>query len=100
MTIVDLMHRAILSPYVNPNNANLEEYMLPSAEEVLLCGPTTTVEEVEIFLRRASSMPKEKIFTLANVDILTFEQQKEVEEALDEQIRDVPGECAVVYWPQ
>ncbi|XP_063077858.1 E3 ubiquitin-protein ligase rnf213-beta [Engraulis encrasicolus] len=64
--------RTALSVYMeSPDQA------LPSTDEVLICQEDTTEEQVEIFLRRCLTrcvaMDHQKIYTLVNPDLLTYD---------------------------
>ncbi|XP_053426621.1 E3 ubiquitin-protein ligase RNF213 isoform X2 [Nycticebus coucang] len=54
---------------------------LPTYEEVLLCGPETTLEEVELLLRRCLSpdSPGHKVYSLLFADQLGYEAACQVE---------------------
>ncbi|XP_065845272.1 E3 ubiquitin-protein ligase rnf213-alpha-like isoform X2 [Oscarella lobularis] len=56
---------------------------LPSAEEVLLCSSTTTVEDICLFWRRAIKDPSQsRLFCLAGADRLTYEVSRDAVEEL------------------
>ncbi|XP_076138840.1 E3 ubiquitin-protein ligase RNF213-like isoform X1 [Alosa pseudoharengus] len=58
-----------------------EEQPLPSYDEILICTPETTAEEVELILRRAlqSGNIHEKIYSLLNADKLNHEVSRKLE---------------------
>ncbi|KAL2092430.1 hypothetical protein ACEWY4_012228 [Coilia grayii] len=58
-----------------------EEQPLPSYDEILICTPDTTAEEVELILRRAlqSGSAYEKIYSLLNADRLNHEVSRKLE---------------------
>ncbi|XP_062408415.1 E3 ubiquitin-protein ligase rnf213-alpha-like isoform X2 [Sardina pilchardus] len=58
-----------------------EEQPLPSYDEILICTPETTAEEVELILRRAlqSDSNHEKIYSLLNADKLNHEVSRKLE---------------------
>ena len=60
------------------------EMPLPSAEEVLLCSSTTTVEDVCLFWRRAIKDPSQRrLFCLAGADQLSYEVSREAVDELN-----------------
>ena len=47
---------------------------LPTSEEVLLCNPSTTAEEVELFWMRAITDPGfKRVFCLVHAEKLTYQ---------------------------
>ncbi|XP_041354620.1 E3 ubiquitin-protein ligase rnf213-alpha-like [Gigantopelta aegis] len=69
-------------------NAVLYLYMkdpskpLPQPDEVLLCTPETSFDEVDIFLRRAFFSSLGKIHCLAYADLLRYETEEKVEKKI------------------
>ncbi|XP_066499023.1 E3 ubiquitin-protein ligase rnf213-alpha [Hoplias malabaricus] len=59
-----------------------EDDPLPTYDEVLLCGPSTPCEQVELFLRRCLTAGHngEKIYTMLYIDQLTYEVSYKVEQ--------------------
>ncbi|KAL7850786.1 hypothetical protein SRHO_G00201350 [Serrasalmus rhombeus] len=59
-----------------------EDEPLPTYDEVLLCGPSTPYEQVELFLRRCltAGYKGEKIYTMLYIDQLTYEVSYKVEQ--------------------
>ena len=65
---IDLL-RGILSLYMRDFRL-----VLPSAQEVLICSPTTSVEEICLFWRKALLDPNHRrLFCLARADSLSYE---------------------------
>lgn len=58
-----------------------EDQPLPTYDEVLLCNPSTSYEQVEIFLRRClgTGYKGEKIYTLLYGDLLTYDVSSKFE---------------------
>lgn len=58
-----------------------EDQPLPTYDEVLLCNPSTSYEQVEIFLRRCLSTghKEQKIYSLLYGDLLTYDVSSKVE---------------------
>ncbi|XP_052086034.1 E3 ubiquitin-protein ligase RNF213-like [Mytilus californianus] len=50
-----------------------DEKPLPQSDEVLLCSPSTTLDMVEIFWRRALFAENDKIYCLINADLLDYD---------------------------
>ncbi|XP_048239631.1 E3 ubiquitin-protein ligase rnf213-alpha-like [Haliotis rufescens] len=61
-----------------------EEEPLPQHDEVLLCTPQTTFDQVDIFLRRAFFSNPGKLYTMANADLLQYEIEERAEKKLKE----------------
>ncbi|XP_025026630.1 E3 ubiquitin-protein ligase RNF213, partial [Python bivittatus] len=61
---------------------NSPEEMLPSYDEVLLCTPQTSYEQVELFMRRCftSNNKEKKIYTLLFADELSYDVAYKLEE--------------------
>ncbi|XP_041354651.1 E3 ubiquitin-protein ligase RNF213-like [Gigantopelta aegis] len=68
------MLNAVLHMYVEDH-----DQPLPQPDEVLLCTPETTFDEVDIFLRRAFFSPLGKIHCLAYADLLRYEIEEKIE---------------------
>ncbi|XP_041354587.1 E3 ubiquitin-protein ligase rnf213-alpha-like [Gigantopelta aegis] len=68
------MLNAVLHMYVED-----PDQPLPRPDEVLLCTPETTFDEVDIFLRRAFFSPLGKIHCLAYADLLRYEIEEKIE---------------------
>ena len=78
----------MMSLYENTTNG------YPEAYQVIFCGPHTTWEEIRIFLQRCLTqttyLPRESLFCLANVELLTNEVQFELVDFIkNEVINDV-----------
>ncbi|XP_061567180.1 E3 ubiquitin-protein ligase rnf213-alpha-like [Cololabis saira] len=60
---------------------NNEDEVLPTYDEVLLCNPSTSYEQVELFLRRSlgKGYGGQKIYTLLYGDLLTYDVSSKVE---------------------
>ncbi|XP_061567178.1 E3 ubiquitin-protein ligase rnf213-alpha [Cololabis saira] len=60
---------------------NNEDQVLPTYDEVLLCNPSTSYEQVELFLRRSlgKGYGGQKIYTLLYGDLLTYDVSSKVE---------------------
>lgn len=77
----------IVCPHSDVLTACLSIYMssedqpLPTYDEVLLCNPSTSYEQVEIFLRRCLSMGYKghKVYSLLYGDLLTYDISSKVE---------------------
>ncbi|XP_071112725.1 E3 ubiquitin-protein ligase rnf213-alpha-like isoform X2 [Haliotis cracherodii] len=61
-----------------------EDEPLPKPDEVLLCTPQTTFDQVDIFLRRAFFSNPGKLYTMANADLLQYEIEERAEKKLKE----------------
>ncbi|XP_022796393.1 E3 ubiquitin-protein ligase rnf213-alpha-like isoform X3 [Stylophora pistillata] len=55
---------------------------LPSHEEVLLCTPNTTTEEIELLWRRATGDVEGRFYCLVHADVLDFSVSKQAVEML------------------
>ncbi|CAG2246214.1 RNF213 [Mytilus edulis] len=47
---------------------------LPQSDEVLLCTPTTTLDMIEIFWRRALFANNDRVYCLVNADLLNYDE--------------------------
>jgi len=93
----------VLCPNAEVFTTTLSFYMespeqpLPSADEVLVCREKTTIEEVEIFLRRAlgqgSKQNWQKIYSLVNPGVLGYD----VSEALVELFEGLERSASPCY---
>ncbi|XP_071112375.1 E3 ubiquitin-protein ligase rnf213-alpha-like [Haliotis cracherodii] len=74
-----------------------EDEPLPQPDEVLLCTPQTTFDQVDIFLRRAFFSNPGKLYTMANADLLQYEIEERAEKKLKEySSRDKDFDCQLV----
>ncbi|KAL4233165.1 hypothetical protein ACF0H5_007850 [Mactra antiquata] len=62
---------------------------LPQSDEVLMCTPNTTNDEVDIFWRRAIFDDSDKIYCLVNADMLDYDVCEASERCLEEYLLDV-----------
>ncbi|PVD28712.1 hypothetical protein C0Q70_11306 [Pomacea canaliculata] len=60
---------------------------LPQPDEVLLCTEDTSVEEVDIFLRRAFFSRQQKVFCMAYADYLDYDVEEKTEKKIQEYSR-------------
>ena len=88
---------AMLSLYENTTNRYPEPY------QVIFCGPHTTWEEIQIFLQRCFTqntyLPRESLFCLANVELLTNEVQFELVDFIkkqDTEENDLDHQLAII----
>ncbi|XP_061169274.1 E3 ubiquitin-protein ligase rnf213-alpha-like [Saccostrea echinata] len=74
---------------------------LPQSDEILMCTPHTTLDEVEIFWRRAVLDTTNRIHCLVNGDLLDYEVSDKGERRLDHHMQkavelDIPYKLVVV----
>ncbi|XP_060561077.1 E3 ubiquitin-protein ligase RNF213-like, partial [Ruditapes philippinarum] len=62
---------------------------LPMSDEILLCTPNTTKDEVDIFWRRAIFDGGRKIHCLVNADMLDYDVSEAAERCLEEYLLEV-----------
>ncbi|XP_041354631.1 E3 ubiquitin-protein ligase RNF213-like [Gigantopelta aegis] len=82
---------AVLYMYMEDSNQPL-----PRPDEVLLCTPETTFDEVDIFLRRAFFSSLGKIHCLAYADLLRYETEEKVEKKFIDYINVANGVQKVI----
>ncbi|XP_046558704.1 E3 ubiquitin-protein ligase RNF213-like [Haliotis rubra] len=68
-----------------------EDQPLPNPDEVLLCSPQTTFDQVDIFLRRAFFSNPGKLYAMANADLLQYEIEERAEKKLKEYANRIEG---------
>ncbi|CAG2252472.1 RNF213 [Mytilus edulis] len=56
---------------------------LPQSEEVLLCTPSTTLDMIEIFWRRALFANNDRVYCLVNADLLNYDVSDKGENSLE-----------------
>ncbi|KAL3881511.1 hypothetical protein ACJMK2_027943, partial [Sinanodonta woodiana] len=61
---------------------------LPQADEVLMCTPQTTLDELDVFWRRTVADTSSKIHCLVNGDLLDFEVSDRGERRLEQYIQE------------
>ncbi len=69
--------------------------VMPSNDELLFCDASTTFEEVEAFMRRALASEARRIYTMLNVQELSYECASRVEMGY-ERLRRGKGEFVLV----
>ncbi|XP_068759451.1 E3 ubiquitin-protein ligase rnf213-alpha-like isoform X4 [Montipora capricornis] len=74
-----------------------EDQPLPSQEEVLICTPGTTTEEIELLWRRAIGDLEGRFYCLVNADELDFSVSKEAVDRLDELTKGLAGKSGENY---
>ncbi|OPL22201.1 hypothetical protein AM593_08169, partial [Mytilus galloprovincialis] len=60
---------------------------LPQSDEVLLCTPTTTLDMIEIFWRRALFANNDRVYCLVNADLLNYDVSDKGENSLERHLR-------------
>ncbi|XP_022806308.1 E3 ubiquitin-protein ligase rnf213-alpha-like [Stylophora pistillata] len=70
---------------------------LPSHEEVLLCTPDTTTEEIELLWRRAVGDMEGRFYCLVHADVLDFSVSKQAVEILGVVTRGLAGKAGEHY---
>ncbi|XP_052062754.1 E3 ubiquitin-protein ligase rnf213-alpha-like isoform X2 [Mytilus californianus] len=60
---------------------------LPQSDEVLLCTPTTALDMLEIFWRRALFTNNDRVFCLVNADLLNYDVSDKGENSLERHLR-------------
>ncbi|KAL3881512.1 hypothetical protein ACJMK2_027944 [Sinanodonta woodiana] len=84
------MPNLIICPKADVLSTVLSIYMmdanqpLPQADEVLMCTPQTTLDELYVFLRRTMADTSTKIHCLVNSDLLDFEVSDRGEKQLEQ----------------
>ncbi|XP_067057901.1 E3 ubiquitin-protein ligase rnf213-alpha-like isoform X3 [Acropora muricata] len=68
-----------------------DDQPLPSREEVLICTPETTTEEIELLWRRAIGDLEGRFYCLVNAEELDFSVSKEAVGRLDELTKGLAG---------
>lgn len=76
-----------------------EEQPLPTYDEILLCTPETTAEEVELIVRRAvqPGSSHEKIYCLLNADKLNHDVSRKFESIFYKLSKNQAGICSSNY---
>ncbi|XP_022796391.1 E3 ubiquitin-protein ligase rnf213-alpha-like isoform X1 [Stylophora pistillata] len=70
---------------------------LPSHEEVLLCTPNTTTEEIELLWRRATGDVEGRFYCLVHADVLDFSVSKQAVEMLSVVTQGLAGKDGEHY---
>ncbi|KAL7839146.1 hypothetical protein SRHO_G00258040 [Serrasalmus rhombeus] len=78
---------------------NDHEQPLPTYDEILICTPDTTAEEVELIIRRAvqPGSPHEKIYSLLNADKLNHDVSRKFESIFYKLSKNQGGTCSSDY---
>ncbi|XP_077863042.1 E3 ubiquitin-protein ligase rnf213-alpha-like [Saccoglossus kowalevskii] len=87
----DEMLSTALNIYLNSDNIQL-----PSHDEVLLCTPQTTLEQVVLFYRRAMFDTNGKIYCLMNADLLDYDVSTKAEEKRNDLGRKAVSEYRLI----
>ncbi|XP_068731195.1 E3 ubiquitin-protein ligase rnf213-alpha-like [Montipora capricornis] len=74
-----------------------KDQLLPSQEEVLICSPETTTEEIELLWRRATGDLEGRFYCLVNADQLDFSVSKQAVDLLDEVTKGLAGNIGEHY---
>ncbi|XP_053396012.1 E3 ubiquitin-protein ligase rnf213-alpha-like [Mercenaria mercenaria] len=74
-----------------------KEQPLPQSDEILMCTPATTKDEVDIFWRRALFEGSHKVHCLLNADLLTYEVSEAAEKLLHEYLLQLMHKTNVNY---
>ncbi|XP_052062680.1 E3 ubiquitin-protein ligase rnf213-alpha-like isoform X2 [Mytilus californianus] len=76
------IYNTVLSVYSHEVNRPL-----PQSDEVLLCTPTTTLDMLEIFWRRALFANNDRVYCLVNADLLNYDVSDKGENSLERHLR-------------
>ncbi|XP_068735057.1 LOW QUALITY PROTEIN: E3 ubiquitin-protein ligase rnf213-alpha-like [Montipora capricornis] len=74
-----------------------KDQLLPSQEEVLICSPDTTTEEIELLWRRATGDLEGRFYCLINADQLDFSVSKQAVDLLDALTKGLAGKTGEHY---